>query len=484
MIQEKIVRGTGTTQSERQLAELAEKTFLNLWSHSNVYNDNKQNGKGDGKELCDLLVVCGDDIIIFSDKDISWSRTLNPELAWSRWYRRAIKESVKQICGAERWLRKFPQRIFLDPKCTKRFPIELISLANKRIHGIVIAKGASQACKDFYGDSSGTFPILSSIKGDEHIPNNSFNFPPFATGDVNPDSFFIHVFDSETIELLMKELDTISDFTEYLVKRESFLRSEYSVVATGEEDLMAFYLQNIILYGSPSFISSDFKTDSNTLIQIPSGEFEALINRPEYIAKKEADVISYGWDYLINLFTTNVLGGTQVSVFGELPEPSLAEKALKFLALESRLHRRLLASSLMDALEKAKELKPPRFSRVALHQTKNIAYIFLIFAYSSDMESKFNYEKYRKIRASLLQTYCLSVLFEHRDIKTAIGIAFDAAKEVTGRQGSSEEIMAIEVSEWTDELEKQLVQDRENFGILKPDRKYYNMSTDEYPRSK
>ncbi len=65
----------GKTPSERYLARLARKTFLNLWSYPNVYIDKKQNGRGVGKELCDLLVVCGDHVLIFSDKHISWPET-------------------------------------------------------------------------------------------------------------------------------------------------------------------------------------------------------------------------------------------------------------------------------------------------------------------------------------------------------------------------------------------------------------------------
>jgi hypothetical protein len=60
-----IVRGSGTTPSERYLAKLAAKTFLSLRSYPNLFIDKKEGNKGTGKELCDLLVICGDDIIIF-----------------------------------------------------------------------------------------------------------------------------------------------------------------------------------------------------------------------------------------------------------------------------------------------------------------------------------------------------------------------------------------------------------------------------------
>jgi hypothetical protein len=72
LARERIHRSRGSTASERLLADLGEQAFLNLWSYPNLFYDKKQNGKGDGKELCDLLVVCGHDVIIFSDKHIKY----------------------------------------------------------------------------------------------------------------------------------------------------------------------------------------------------------------------------------------------------------------------------------------------------------------------------------------------------------------------------------------------------------------------------
>jgi hypothetical protein len=72
----KINKSKGTTPSERILAQLCEGTFLNLWSYPNLYKDQgKKGGNSDGKELCDLLVVCGNDVIIFSDKSIEFPNT-------------------------------------------------------------------------------------------------------------------------------------------------------------------------------------------------------------------------------------------------------------------------------------------------------------------------------------------------------------------------------------------------------------------------
>ena len=53
----------GLTLSEALVAGLCERSFLTLWTHPNPVGKN-------GKELCDCLMVCGDDIVIFSVKDI------------------------------------------------------------------------------------------------------------------------------------------------------------------------------------------------------------------------------------------------------------------------------------------------------------------------------------------------------------------------------------------------------------------------------
>ena len=53
-----IVRSEGVTASERYLEKLCRRSFLSLWSYPGVLRDQgRSNGKGDGKEVSDLLVV-------------------------------------------------------------------------------------------------------------------------------------------------------------------------------------------------------------------------------------------------------------------------------------------------------------------------------------------------------------------------------------------------------------------------------------------
>jgi len=121
-----IFRADGTTPAERYLKRLCDKSFLSMWSYAGVHRDQGHNKKGgDGKEICDLLVVFKDHIIIFSDKDCEFPKTGNIELDWSRWYRKAILKSAEQVWGAERWILTHPDRLFTDRACTVPFPIDL-----------------------------------------------------------------------------------------------------------------------------------------------------------------------------------------------------------------------------------------------------------------------------------------------------------------------------------------------------------------------
>ena len=130
--QKAIFRARGSTKTERLLADLGDHAFLNLWSYPNLFYDKKQKGKGDGKELCDMLVVCGDDVIIFSDKSIGWPEGKDVKIAWPRYYRKAVEGAVKQINGANRVITEFPEKIYTDSACTQRLPIGLPPAATRR----------------------------------------------------------------------------------------------------------------------------------------------------------------------------------------------------------------------------------------------------------------------------------------------------------------------------------------------------------------
>jgi hypothetical protein len=56
------------------------------------------------------MVVCGNHIILFSDKTCAFPNAGNLKVDWARWFRECIAESAKQLRGAERWLKTNPNR--------------------------------------------------------------------------------------------------------------------------------------------------------------------------------------------------------------------------------------------------------------------------------------------------------------------------------------------------------------------------------------
>ena len=175
-----IVPAEGVTTAERYLAKLCKRSFLSMWSYPGVFRDQGQHAdKGDGKEVCDLLVVFENHILIFSDKDCALAEGEDIRKNWARWFKKAVMNSGKQVWGAERWIKAFPNRLFLDRQCKVPFPLNLPDPSNAIFHRIVVAHGASRVCRKRLG-GSGSLMLDSSLTGDAPStnPSQSVNLIP------------------------------------------------------------------------------------------------------------------------------------------------------------------------------------------------------------------------------------------------------------------------------------------------------------------
>src|SRR5690606_36432657 len=114
----------------------------------------RSGGKGDGKELTDALVLFNEHVLIFSDKHCEYPSHADENLAWSRWYRRAIEKSARQLVGARDWIVDMPERVFLDSKCTRRFPLPFPPSGQAKFHLIAVTRGAHDACRAHFGNES------------------------------------------------------------------------------------------------------------------------------------------------------------------------------------------------------------------------------------------------------------------------------------------------------------------------------------------
>jgi hypothetical protein len=444
----------GVTASERYLDGLCKRSFLSLWSYPNLFRDQgRKHGRGDGKELCDHLIVFNEHVIIFSDKSCAFPNTGDANLDWRRWYRRSIAESADQIYGTERWLLKYPDRVFTDKTCSEKFPIPISQ--NSRIHRVVVALNASLRCEEFFGSTgSGSLALSSKVNGDEM---------PFHVGEVDQSRGFIHILDDVTLDIVLSELDTITDFANYLDRKEALFRSGKIIIAPGEEDLLAHYTTHTNKEEQHDFdIGKNFDG-----VSFPEGAWAHVANNPQYAAKKSADRSSYAWDELIEKFNRNALAGT----LAQASEFSLAhyERALRMLASESRFSRRSLVRALFDLLATTPHEKN-KMRMVLTKQSRERAYVLLIAG--QDVK----HPEYRERRAGLLSAYCEIAKLYRPKLLDIIGIG----TEPIDYDSRSEDLVYLDARHWNAERQRSAEELQKNTGLLTNLTKI-KFHDDEYP---
>ncbi|MDB5137147.1 MAG: hypothetical protein JWP37_3750 [Mucilaginibacter sp.] len=446
---------SGLNDSERYLAKLCRGTFLSLWSFSNLFRQ-------PGHELCDLLVACGDDIVIFSDKFCQYPDTGNTTLDWSRWFRSAVSKSATQLWGAEKWLRRDASRVFTDSACKipLRVPIEITE--NTRFHLVLVAHGSSEACRQTY-TGSGSLIIDTRLKDIEA------HTQPFTIGDLDNAQTFIHILDDNALDIVLQKQDTIADFTHYLTKREQLLRGVKIIYSPGEEELLAFYLRHLNDADEHDFALPE--TDADAYV-FDEGTWTAFENDPQRQRQIAADNISYFWDHLIEKFSFHTINDSQyyVSEGGY----SDGEKLIRILAQERRLSRRALAESLADMI--ATTPKDRRRIRVMSTLRDHLYYAVLLLPYNEKFY-QYDYDLYRQYRRTLLEITVFITRLKYTDAEHVIGIAMESGIEPTA---SSEDLLYFDCSGWNDEIEKQAMKDQKEFGILQSP-SYIEIDIKEFP---
>lgn len=465
-------RADGLNESERALTRLCQQSFLRLWSLNGVYtNEGFREGRGSTKELCDALVVFGDDVLIFSDKHITFQADRPIEVAWPRWYRRAVVDSVKQLLGARSFAQRFPERVFMDPACSRPLAIALPPGASARYHLIAVTRGSREAVsRTGEGEGLASLGLDTGLQGDEHFG------APFRIGRPAPSGPFVHVFDEATVELLMRELDTAPDFIAYLHERERFLGRPGAVVAArGEEDLLALYLQTMDAMGSRHlFFDPASGAPVPDRLELSTELFAQLQAHPAYRRKREADRISYEWDHLVDSFIRLAM----TEGVGDLPAPerAAAEQGLRLLAGEGRFRRRLLAGTLRGAMEKVGTGQ--NISRIVYSGMRGeTVFVFLVQSKSAEE----TYEAYRAYRMSRLHAYVRLAKLQAPLGTTFVGIAFDHRHR--DYEGASEDLFVYAQPSWSREEIRELERMRDELGILGPNLRLGRVRDDEFPQA-
>lgn len=396
-----------STPSEALVTKLCSRSFLSLWTEPNPV-------KKPGKELCDVIVVCGDDVIIFSVKEIAL-QDAGGDVAAERWRRRAIEESAKQLYGAERWVRTASRVVRADGSPGVVLP----SPGTIRVHRVAVALGSRARV-------------------------------PFEQGDF--DRGFVHVLDENGLDRVLGELDTVTDFVAYLAAKEARVASG-PVYTAAEEDVLAVYLHR-----GRKFPEADGP------LTIRAGAWEELVATPEWKRRKDADQVSRTWDRLIETFHELVdhgLDGRERS-----PEEMVdhLDGALRAMAREDRLSRRMLATAFLEFM---REAETGAVSARMVPSPSGVVYVFLASARDED----------RAHRQRELALRCLVARGLNPASQTVVGIATE--RYLKGG-GFSLDGYSLTKPTWTEQDQAALEGIQRDLGYFRAPRTT-RASVDEYP---
>ncbi len=461
----KIKRAEGVTPTERYLQRLCQRSFLSLWSYCGLYKNQGRNGKGDGKELCDLLVVFGNDVLVFSDKDCAFKDTGNIGVDWCRWFRKSIADSARQAWRVEPFIKHYADRIYLDRACKEPFPLTLPLPEHMRMHYIVVTHKIAPCVTEYFNGGSGSLVFNSDLTAPSQYENPA-QCRPFEVGWLDEKKPFVHVLHDLSLEAVLKTLDTITDFVEYLRAKEALLedfkRTGRSLFYCGEEDLLAHYIRT--MRGDRH--GFDFPPEVQRLA-LEEGAWLNLVDKPKFLAREQANKVSYYWDAIIEKFTRVVLNDYQK---GETF--TVQERALRFLAREGRVRRRMLAEEMLKMVASTPYGYDRR--RVAIPERPGEPYyVFLLAGRRPDVAE----QEYPRFRQNMLSALCNITKLRFPAAEDIVGIATETG---TDTRKFSYDLTLVDARNWTQDDQAHWSDMQKSFGFLN-DATTGQMSTVEFP---
>lgn len=382
-------------KAEEVIHNLAVKTFLTDWCYLNPMLE-------PGKELCDLLVIFDSTALIWQIKDLKLDKN-------GKYNKAEVDKNLRQLSGAKRQLVDLKKKIELSNPRRGKELFDPSSINKIYLISVLMGKG-----EDYYS-------AIEEIKGQN-----------------------AHIFTKEFTQIVLDELDTISDFCNYLKAKERlFLRKNRKIVISGgEQELLVIYLQD-----GRSFKKYE-KADN---IFLNGNIWNTLLQNPRFIKKKWLDKISYGWDSIIDRIHE---GSCQYEIVA------------RELARSNRFERRDLSKIFMEAhVRSHKDItNADLFRRILPMEDKTYCFLFM-----DDPEP-------RTKRKTTLFAICYFARGKFPQNKKVIGIATEKKLRTT----CSYDFVLIDEPKWTEKDKEKVEQLQKERGMfINP--QISRVHEDEYP---
>lgn len=384
------------TRSEQFVHRLAQHSFLSLWTTPNPFRTK-------GKELCDAMVVFGNRILLISVKECVLDGTIDEALAAQRWQRAAVDASIQQLRGALRKLPSLREVLHEDGRVAMSLP----PVSDRKCHLLAVAVGAQRQVE--FG---------SSREGS---------------------CVDVHTVDEVGLFRALSELDTATDFFDYLDSKEAYCGR--IVVIGGEENLVALYIhRGRTLAG----LATHADADGTEVLVVDHHAWSDLHERREFVRSKALNRRSYWWDQFIETQTT-----AERRVEGTIGDEQ--ELVLRTMAAENRHWRRILTYEAERWWAHCQKRETQGFRAMS---SPNVGYVFL---YAS-------HELTRDQRTSWLQARCY-VARRPEELNRAIVVGI-AKGRAAPDGGFVYDTVWFQRPDWTPDDDRLAAETVERFGFL------------------
>ena len=306
--------------AEELIGKLCEDAFFADFCFMNPLKDT-------GKELCDILVL-------LDEKAIVWQIKNQTKKVDGRFKQSEIETAIKQCRGAKKRLNALGT-LKLTNINGKEKQIDTSKI--REVYMIAAIEGGAEEIAGFFDDDS--------TRGNVHIFYDAFT------------------------RFAAKYLNTVTDFIEYLNKKELFLEDKELIISGGEENLLAFFLKNARTFG-------ELETSGANMIFLDDENIADSFEKMNGLKRKlKADEWSKGWDELI-------IKKREALAIDDKEDIDIAkDKFLSKMMSHNRLERRLLGRIYFEAAVNAHELNPEigNIGRRLVPTDNGVAYVFMFY---------------------------------------------------------------------------------------------------------